>query len=34
MLIGANHDKSVEADKALDEEVRRIDDQVDAKPAH
>jgi len=32
MLIGANHEKTVETDKALDEEVRRIDEQ--AKPAH
>jgi multidrug efflux pump len=33
MLIGANHEKTVETDKALDEEVRRIDEQA-AKPAH
>jgi multidrug efflux pump len=34
MLIGANHEKTVETDAALDEEVRRIDDQTGTKPAH
>ena len=33
MLIGANHEKTVETDKAVDDEVRRIDESQ-AKPAH
>jgi multidrug efflux pump len=34
MLIGANHEKTVAQDAALDEEVRRIDDQTAAKTSH
>ena len=34
LLIGSNHEKSLEEDEALDAETRRIDAEMAAKPAH
>jgi multidrug efflux pump len=34
LLIGSNHEKTLEEDRALDDEVRQIDDEMAAKPAH
>ena len=34
LLIGSNHEKSVDADAALDEESRKLDEEMAAKPAH
>jgi len=34
LLIGSNHEKTVDADAALDEEARKLDDEMAAKPAH
>jgi multidrug efflux pump len=34
MLIGANHAKTIEQDKALDDEARKVDEEMAPKPAH
>jgi multidrug efflux pump len=34
MLLGANHEKSVDEDAALDEQARKLDEQMAPKPAH
>jgi multidrug efflux pump len=34
MLIGANHQKTLAKDDALDDETRKIDDEMAPKPAH
>ena len=34
MLIGSNHEKTVEEDEALDDEARKLDDEMAPKPAH
>ena len=34
MLIGSNHEKTVEEDEALDDEARKVDDEMTPKPAH
>ncbi len=34
LLLGANHEKTVDEDAKLDEEVRQLDDAAAAKPAH
>jgi hypothetical protein len=34
MLIGANHEKTVDEDAALDDEARKVDQEMAPKPAH
>jgi len=34
MLIGANHEKTVDEDAALDDEARKVDEEMAPKPAH
>ena len=34
MLIGANHEKTVDEDAALDDEARKVDEEMLPKPAH
>jgi len=34
LLLGSNHEKTVDEDEALDEEARRVDDEMTPKPAH
>jgi multidrug efflux pump len=34
MLLGANHKKTVEEDATLDDEARKIDQEMAPKPAH
>ena len=34
VLIGSNHAKTVEEDEALDDESRKVDDEMTPKPAH
>jgi multidrug efflux pump len=34
MLIGSNHEKTVEEDEAADDEARKVDDEMAPKPAH
>jgi hypothetical protein len=34
LLIGSNHEKTADEDAALDDEARKIDDEMAPKPAH
>jgi multidrug efflux pump len=34
MLIGSNHEKTVEEDEAADDEARKVDEEMAPKPAH
>ena len=34
LLIGSNHEKTVDEDAALDEEARQLDAEMAARPAH
>ena len=34
LLIGSNHEKTVDEDEALDAEARKLDDEMAPKPAH
>ncbi len=34
LLIGSDHEKTVDADAALDDEARKLDEELAAKPAH
>ena len=34
LLIGSNHEKTIEEDEAADDEVRRVDGEMAPKPAH
>ena len=34
LLIGSNHEKTVDEDAALDDEARKLDDEMTPKPAH
>jgi multidrug efflux pump len=34
MLLGAKHDKTVAEDASLDDEARKIDEEMAPKPAH